>query len=284
MLVDSIISTVVGGLTLGSLYALVALGLTIIWGTLEIYNFAHGAFVAVGAYITWTLLYLAGVPFLLSAILTLVISFFLGIVMYELAIKRVSSNLMIVVICTMMISTFVENTLLLVIPEGALIKRLPVILDAVYRVGFITINGTELVYTVVAAAVLVFLWLFLKKTRTGLAIRAVNQDKDGAYLMGINVVYICMFIVGLASCLAALVGIFLGSKEVMTPTMGSWPMWKASVIALFGGLGSIKGTVIAAFVISEIESLTALFFGNQWVTPVLFSFLMVLLMLRPTGI
>ena len=266
----------------GALYCLVALGLTIIWGTLEIYNFAHGSWVAIGAYLTWSFLFNAGMPFLLSAILALIFSFILGVIIYKLVIQRVGANLMIVVICTMMIATFIENFILLTYPSGALIKRLPPILDVNYRVGFVILPGTELVYTITAAVVLVGLWLFLKRTRLGLSIRAVNQDKDAARLMGISVTRVSMIIVGLASCLAALVGIFIGSKEVMIPTMGAWPMWKASIICLLGGLGSIRGTALAAFVISEIEVMSSLFLGQSWSSMFLFVFLMSWLIVRPS--
>jgi len=240
--------------------------------------------VAIGAYIAWALIFMVGLEFLSAVVLTLVISFFLGVLVYKLVIQRVIENLMLAIICTMMISTFVENAILLVWPHGALLKRLPSVSSVTYQIGFLILSGTDLVYTLSAFGILAFLWFMLKRTKLGLAMRSITQDKDAASLMGISIPNVSMIVVGISSSLAAFAGILLGSKEVMLPTMGSWPMWKASLITLFGGPGRIKEMAIAAFIISETELIVSLFLGYQWANVVLFLILMVWMVIRKGGV
>lgn len=277
-----LIPVLVDGLLLGALYCLISMGLTLIWGTLDIFNFAHGAFTAIGAYVTWTVLVSLGLSYVVAVAIALISGFVLGIVLERVAMFPIlKQGLMPIILSTFAVSIFIENGLLVV--YGPKEKRLPLIWDATFRYYSVAVTGNELLIFVTAIVVLTAMGIFLRKTRMGLTMLAVSQDKEAANLLGIKVPTVYAATVGLATSLAVLAGIFLGAKGLMTPTMGGFPLMKAFVIIILGGLGSIRGTVLASFIVAEIEVLASLLIGAYWSNPTLFLVMMAILIVRPYG-
>ena len=259
------------------------MGLTLIWGTLKIFNYAHGSFITIGAYLTWALVYLLGCDFWISIIIAFFLFLFLGIVLEKTVMgPLLGQGLMPVIIGTLSVSIFVENVILETF--GPRIKRLPAISNDVIRFSFITVSVNEVIISILSLSVLIVMGFLLKKTKLGLAMRAVAQDEDAARLMGIKVSNIYLITVALASALAGIAGIFIGARELMTPTLGNWPLLKAFIIVVFGGLGSVKGTILASFIVAQVEVFTALYLGIYWIGPTLFIFMMVGLILKPEGL
>jgi branched-chain amino acid transport system permease protein len=282
-MVAPLIGALVGGLSLGALYVLMSMGLTVIWGTLNIFSFAHGSFILISAYSCWTVLEVLGIPFLASAIVAVALSFVLGMVLQILAIQPLlKQGLMPIIISTLAVSIFVSNGVL--VAFGPRVKRLPDFLPGSYAYSFLAVSNKDIVITITAISILIAVALFLKRTKTGLAMRAVEQDPDASRLMGISVTKIYLLVVALACGLAGIAGVFLGSKQLVSPDMGDLPLLMAFIIVVFGGLGSIKGTIIASFIVAEIQVVAGYFLGTYWVNPTLFLLMMLSLVVKPQGL
>lgn len=280
-------SILVSGLVLGSLYALAATGLSLIWSTLGIFNFSHGALMMLGAYVAWTVSDGAGLGLGLAAGITVALTVLIGLgALLEWALIRPflarKNAVMISVIMTLAASVLLENSALLA--WGPRLKQLPPLAEGSTRILGVAISAQELAIIVVAPLVLVGLWSFLKFTRLGAAIRAVAQNRESALLLGINVPLLYATTFSLAAALAALAGILLGSIRFLAPTMGAEPLNKALIVAIFGGLGSLGGTIGGAYVIGLIEALSNNVVGFFWTPAVLFTVLIVVLVFRPTGL
>jgi len=186
-------------------------------------------------------------------------------------------------LATLAFGTVIENFILLTF--GPRLKQLPFLIKWSYEaVEGLVITGQELLISVVAIGTLLVLWVFLKKSKTGMAMRAVSQDLDGASLVGINVNGIYTLSFAISALLAGVAGVLIGSRFFLTPTLGRTPFLIAFVIIIFGGLGSIKGTIAAAYIIGLTESATLFLLGLFWVYPVDFIVMMIILVIRPTGL
>lgn len=279
---EVLIPALVNGLLLGALYCLMSMGLTLIWGTLDIFNFAHGALIALGAYLTWALVVSLGFTYVVAMPIVLISGLITGIVLERVAIfSLLKEGLMPIILSTFAVSIFMENGLLAVF--GAKEKRLPFIWDATFRYYSIAVTANELLIFATAIVVLAAMAIFLRRTKMGLSMLAVSQDKEAANLLAIRVPTVYAATVGLATSLAVLAGVFYGAKGLMVPTMGSFPLMKAFVIIILGGLGSIRGTVLASFIVAEIEILAGLAFGAYWTDTTLFLVMMAILIVRPYG-
>jgi branched-chain amino acid transport system permease protein len=275
------------GLVIGAVMATMGMGLALVWGGLRMLNMAHGALIMVGAYIAHYLTDSAGLPVLAALVVTVAGVSALGALMYPAIIRPLIGRPgwdVNVIIATVALSLALTQLMQLVF--GPKSKSLPAIVTG----GFTGPAGVHIAYQlllvgVVALASLAGLGAFLGRSRHGIALRAVAQNLDGARLMGLHVGRVYVMILALSAGLAALSGVLLVATGTLfiTPTMGAVPMLQSLMIVVLGGLGSIKGTVVAAVVAGLTVSGAQTYVSTEWSLPVLFLVVVLLLLVRPSG-
>lgn len=285
---ESIINALISGLISGSLYATMALGLTIIYGISRVFNFGHGMVALVGAYLAWLFVQgatAAGASLLLGLAVTLVVMFVFGIFLYKFAIGPLlrKPNWEISTVLFMLgLGIMLENILLQFF--GPRIKSIPLFVEGTLRFWLVQINWHEVVIIAIVTAAIIGLNLFFKYSRTGQSMRAVAQSVQGAKVVGINIEKIFAITFGLAFVVTAFSGVLLSTKFFMNPHIGWDWMVKGFVIVSFGGLGSTSGAIFAAVILGIVEALTMLYFGASWVWPIWFVIFLAILLVRPQGI
>lgn len=281
-----LVQSIISGLLLGSIYALMALGLTLIYGALRMLNLSHGALFMLGGYVAWIITSLLGLPLLVSLLIAFVLISLVGLSMHPMIIKpllRAPGWEINTIIATLGLSIVLENFALLAF--GPRRKTVPLIVEGQMTIfSGVVVTFHELVVAGVAVASMITLGMFLKRSRHGLAVLAVAQNRDAAYLMGVSVYRIFALVLAVSSGLAALGGVLLASFYFLSPTVGGIPQLKALLIIIFGGLGSVKGTVYAAYTVGLMEALVSLTLGAKWALPFLFVFMIVVLIVRPSGL
>lgn len=287
MTLQSLNAMLVSGVVLGSLYAIMASGLSLIWTTLGIFNFAHGVFMALGAYVAWTLSDAAGLGLWLAAAIAFAVAAVcaLGILVERLVVRPFYGErdmLLITTMTTLAVMMFLEKGIQLL--WGPRLKQIRPVVGSEVTVLGVTISAHEAFIVCLAPLLLFGLWAFLRKTRTGRGIRAVGQNAQAARLLGINVPAMFAITFALSAGAAALTGILLGSLRLMTPGLGSEPLIKALIIVIFGGLGSLGGTIGAAYVIGLVEAFLIVSVGMYWTPSALFLLLIATLLVRPQGL
>jgi branched-chain amino acid transport system permease protein len=287
MTAETLAAILVSGMVSGSLYALMASGLSLVWGTLRMFNFAHGTLVMLGAYAAWyvsdsrglDLGLIVGIP------AALVLLALLGVVLYWILVRpfitRPGADL-VVIITTLAGATFLQNGAQEVF--GPRYKQLDRVLKGQVELLNTAVGLQELLIIVATPTVLLALAYFLRRTKLGLAVRAVEQNHDSALLVGVNVGRVYPLVFAVSAALAALAGIMLGGLFFITPVMGTDPLLRAFIVVVFGGLGSLPGTVVGAYVIGLIEAIAVFFVGLYWAPVVLFIVLILVMILRPTGL
>ncbi|MEJ8572996.1 branched-chain amino acid ABC transporter permease [Microbaculum marinum] len=287
MTADTLSAILVSGIVLGSVYALMASGLSLVWSTLGIFNFAHGVLMTLGAYVAWTVSDAAGLGLWIGAGVAVGIAAVIGvgILMERLVVRPFYDNrdiLLITVMTTLAVMIFLEKGIQLV--WGARLKQLTPIAPG--QVDFLgtTISAQEMLIIVVAPILMVALGAFLRWSRIGRGIRAVGQNANAARLIGIGVSQLFVVTFALSAALAALTGILLGSVRLLTPTFGAEPLVKALIIVIFGGLGSLGGTVAASYLIGILEAALIFVIGIYWAPSMIFVLLIVVLLFRPQGL
>ncbi len=287
MTFDSLVAIVVSGVVSGSLYALMASGLSLVWGTLRMFNFAHGALLMLAAYAAWYFADTAGLggglPVGIPVAIVLLAAG--GLVLYWLLIRpyvgRPGADL-VVIITTLAGATFLQNAAQLVF--GPRYKQLGRVVEGRIQLSNTAVGLQEIVIILLTPAMLLALAVLLKRSKLGLAIRAVEQNHDSALLVGINVGWVYPLTFAVSAALAAVAGVLLGGLFFITPTMGSDPLLRAFIVVVFGGLGNLTGTIIGAYVIGLIEAIAVFFVGLYWAPVVLFVVLIAVLILRPSGL
>lgn len=280
-------SVLTSGIVLGSLYALMASGLTLVWSTLGIFNFMHGVLMTVGAYIAWqfTVTQGYGLGLGLGIVIAVVGLIALGCLAEAVLIRPFYGRkdlVQVTVMTTLAGLTFLENTTLLT--WGPRLKQLPPVLEGQLRILGATLSNQEGLVVAFSPVILLGLWAFLKFTRIGNAIRAVGQNRESAQLMGLNVQGLFMTAFALATVLAGIAGIMLGSIRFITPTLGSEPLTKALIVSIFGGLGSVGGAIGAAYIVGLLEALSVFVFGLYWTPSILFAVMITVLLVKPNGL
>jgi branched-chain amino acid transport system permease protein len=282
---EKLFQAVYSGILYGSIYGLMAIGLTLIWGSLRMLNMAHGALYVVGGFVAWTALKLWGFPPLLALALGVVAGALIGLLIQVLLINRLigrPSFFNAAMIATVGAAIMIESATLLI--YGPRVKQMPPLISGQFKFTGVVIQYQGLVIIAISAVSLILLSLFLKKTRYGLAIQAVSQQLDAARLMGIPTVLTFMMVMTLSGALAGLGGGLLSSVFYIAPTAGYTPMVKALVVTIFGGLGSIKGTIWAAYIIGLLEAFLQVYLGPSYALPGLFLFMILMLVIRPRGL
>jgi branched-chain amino acid transport system permease protein len=282
---EKLFQAIYGGILYGSVYGLMAIGLTIIWGSLRMLNLSHGSLYLVGGYAAWTALNQWELPALPSFALGVVAAALVALIIQVLLINRILGRpefFNAAMIATVGASIFIDGAALLI--YGPRVKQMPPVLKGQFKAAGVLITYQGLL--IVAAALISFalLGLFLRRSRHGLAIQAVSQQMDAARLMGIPTVTTFMIVMAISGGLAGLAGVLLSSVFYLTPTAGFNPMLKALVVTIFGGLGSVKGTIWAAYAIGLLEAFLQVYFGAGAALPGLFLFMIIMLVIRPTGL
>ncbi|MEM4723535.1 MAG: branched-chain amino acid ABC transporter permease [Candidatus Hadarchaeum sp.] len=282
---ERLFQAIYGGILYGSIYGLMAIGLTLIWGAFRMLNMSHGSLYVIGGYLSWTALNIWGLPPLLALVAGVLAAALVGLAIQLLLINRLlgrSSFFNAAMIATVGVAIVIEAAMLLI--YGPRVKQMPPIVVGQIKLLGVTVEYQGLVIILVSIISLMILSLFLSKTRYGLAIQAVSQQVDAARLMGIPIVTIFTVVMTISAGLAGLAGALLSSVFYIAPTAGFNPMVKALVVTIFGGLGSVKGTVWAAFVIGLLEAFLQVYLGTGWALPGLFLFMILMLIIRPTGL
>lgn len=284
----SFISYLINGLSLGSVYAIIALGYTMVYGIAKMLNFAHGDVIMVGAYVVLMCMTNAGLSPILAVISAVVICTILGIVIEKVAYRplRNAASPLAVLITAIGVSYLLQNLALLIF--GANAQSFP---TAVKWKGFslaegaLNISGETIVTILACVVIMIGLSLFIKKTKAGQAMRAVSEDKGAAQLMGINVNGTIALTFAIGSALAAIAGVLLCSAyPSLTPYTGAMPGIKAFVAAVFGGIGSIPGAFLGGILLGIIEILSKAYISSQLADAIVFAVLIVVLLVKPTGI
>lgn len=282
-----IISGIFDGLTIGSVYALSAIGLSLVFGATRTFNFCHGSFFTWGAYFAWLISDLAKnkLSYPIIFILVIPIMYLLGQIFEKIVIfpLRKSSDWSITVMVTTLASALIFDTSALII-FGPFPKSLKPLYQGNILFGKFAIKANDLLVFIIALLIIILISFLLEKTREGMAMRAVAQDLTGANIVGIYVNKIFGYSLGVSAVLAAIAGILLAPKYFILP-MGGWPIQlKSFVIVFFGGLGSFKGTVFAAFILGIVEAMVVLYIGSTWVMPIWSILVIGIMIFKPKGL
>lgn len=284
----SFISYLKDGISLGSIYAIIALGYTMVYGIAKMLNFAHGDVIMVGAFVILAAITKAGLSPLLSIILAVVLCTVLGITIEMVAyrpLRKASSNLA-VLITAIGVSYLLQNVALLVF--GADAKSFVTVINVPTLVlfdGQLTIKGITIVTIAACIIIMCGLSLFVNKTKPGHAMKAVSEDRDAAQLMGVNVNSTISLTFAIGSGLAAIAGLLLCSAyPTLTPYTGAMPGIKAFVAAVFGGIGSIPGAMIGGILLGVIEIFGKAYISSQVADAIVFAVLIIVLLVKPTGL
>jgi branched-chain amino acid transport system permease protein len=294
-LIANLLQNLINALQWGSFYALIALGYTLVYGVLTLINFAHGDIFMVGAYIAFFLatflLSPAGFPgwaaLALTIPLTMILTSMVGVTLERVAyrpLRRKGANRLYVVITALMAGLMLEHGNLAML--GASRKAFPPLLDErVYTVGGVSFTNLKVAVILTAVLVFVLLHFIVRKTRTGMAMRAISYDKFAVPLMGIPIDTIIVSTFFLGSSMAGLAGIlFAMSYPVLEPYMGALIGWKAFIAAVVGGIGDIRGAFLGGFLLGAVEILVVAFFPSTYRDLIAFTVLLVILSLKPTGL
>ncbi|MDV2503573.1 MAG: branched-chain amino acid ABC transporter permease [bacterium] len=274
--------TAVSGLLLGGVYALIALGLTLIFGVMRVINVAHGTFLMVGAYITYWLFHLYGVNPILSLIISMPLLFVFGLVLHRFVIaKVVDAPELTSLLVTFGISIFIINVVIYFFSSD--FRAVPYLTGSVKLQG-VAFSMPRSVAFGVALAISILSYLFLKKTRLGKAIRAVSQHRDVAQICGIDIGRIDMVAFGLGLALAAAGGSLISFLFVIFPEMGNNYLLKCFAVVILGGIGSYTGAFLGGLLIGVSEAFGALLISAQAAEAVAYIILVMVLLLKPSGL
>ena len=280
------LSYLISGISLGSVYAIIALGYTMVYGIAKMLNFAHGDIIMVGGYISLMAINSLGLPSWLAVILAMIVCTVLGVLIEGLAYKPLRSAPALAVLITAIgVSYFLQNAALLI--WGASPKAYtPVVAGAVKLFdGQLTISYVSLLTVVVCLVIMAALTLFTSKSRMGKAMRACSEDKGAAQLMGINVNFTISLTFAIGSALAAVAGVLLCSSYTsLMPTTGSMPGIKAFTAAVFGGIGSIPGAFLGGLLLGIIEAMAQAYISTNLANSIVFAVLIVVLLVKPAGL
>lgn len=285
-LMMSFISYLVNGISLGSIYALIALGYTMVYGIAKMLNFAHGDIIMVGGFTVFTAMSTEWCPVWLSVVIGILVCTVLGVVVEKVAYKPLrNASPLAVLITAIGVSYLLQNVALIIFGSASQSFTSVVKNVAPVTIGGVTISMETIISIVVSVIIMVCLTFFINKTKAGKAMLAVSEDKGAAQLMGINVNSTISLTFAIGSALAGVASVLLcSSYPQISPYTGSMPGIKAFVAAVFGGIGSIPGAMIGGILLGVIENLSKAYISSQLSDAIVFLVLIVVLIVKPTGI
>ena len=270
------------GAVTSAIYALLAVGFTLIFGVARILNLAHGSFYALGAYGTYVLTSIAGLPLWTAALLSIGFVAVFGVVVEKVLIRPLRHSQLGVLMISLAVALVVEQTLFLVF--GSEYRNVPSFVDTKINLGGVDVAGQRLLTLAVAAVAIGALYMFIQFTRLGSAILAISQDPEAAKYMGIPSDKIFSLVMAISAALAALAGVMAGPFLSVQPSMHLLPIVKAFAIVVVGGLGSIPGSIAAAFLLGYAETCVAYLISSSWTESVSVLATLLMLVFRPAGI
>ena len=282
-----ILQYLINGISIGSVYAIIALGYTMVYGIAKMLNFAHGDIIMVGAYISFCVTNYLGLPAVVSVIAAMVVCTLLGILIEKLAYMPLRGTPSLAVLITAIgVSYFLQNGAQLIwgsAPKNfaSIVPLKPIFLAG----GALVITGEVIVTILASVLIMVGLTLFTTKTKIGKAMRAVSEDRAAAQLMGISVNNTISMTFAIGSALAAIAGVLLCSTvPTLQPTTGAMPGIRAFTAAVFGGIGSIPGAMLGGILLGIIETFSKAYLSTQFSDAIVFSVLIIILLVKPAGL
>jgi branched-chain amino acid transport system permease protein len=269
------------GAVSSAIYAMLAVGFTLIFGVARVLNLAHGSFYALGAYGTYLFTSQFKLPLLVAALLSITLVAVFGIVIERVFIRPMRSSQLAVLMITLAVALVIEQALFLTF--GSEYRNVPAFVDAKFTIGGVDVGGARLLALGVSVVVIAALWLFIQRTRLGSAILAISQDPVAAEYMGIPSDRIFAIVMGISAALAATAGILAGPFLTVQPTMWLLPIVKAFAIVVVGGLGSIPGSILAALMLGYAETIVGYTISSAWTEIVSVLATLLMLIFRPAG-
>jgi branched-chain amino acid transport system permease protein len=276
-----LLEIIIFGAVTSSIYAMLAVGFTLIFGVARILNLAHGSFYALGAYGTYALTSVANLPLWQAAAISIIGVAVFGAVVERVLIRPMRKSQLAVLMISLAVALIVEQMLFLVF--GSEYRNVPAFVDNKFTIAGVDIAGQRLLALGVGAVAIGALYLFIQTTRLGSAILAISQDPEAAQYMGIPSDRVFSLVMALSAALAALAGIMAGPFLSVNPSMHLLPLVKAFAIVVVGGLGSIPGSIVAAFMLGYAETLVAYLVSTAWTEIVSVLATLLMLVLRPAG-
>ena len=284
----SFLTYIINGISLGSIYALIALGYTMVYGIAKMLNFAHGDVIMIGAYTTFTVCSTLGLPPVIGILLSVIVCTVLGVLIERIAYKplRKAASSLAVLITAIGVSYFLQNIALLIFGANAKVFTSVVSFGSLSLAGGqLIITGESIVTIITCIVIMIFLVTFINKSKAGQAMLAVSEDKGAALLMGINVNSTIALTFAIGSALAAIAGVFLcSSYPTLSPSTGAMPGIKAFVAAVFGGIGSIPGAFIGGILLGIIQIFATAYISSQMADAIVFAVLIIVLLVKPAGL
>lgn len=281
------VSYLINGISLGSVYAIIALGYTMVYGIAKMLNFAHGDIIMIGSYVVFSAVSVMGMPAGIGIIIAVAVCTVLGVVIEKIAYRPLrGASPLAVLITAIGVSYFLQNSVLLI--YGANAKSFTSVVNIAplkLADGALVISGETMVTVAACIVIVIGLSCFVKYTKSGRAMLAVSEDRQAAQLMGVNVNRTIALTFAIGSALAAVAGVLLCSAYPnLTPYTGSMPGIKAFTAAVFGGIGSIPGAMLGGILLGVIENLSKAYISAQLSDAIVFAVLIVVLLVKPTGI
>jgi branched-subunit amino acid ABC-type transport system permease component len=287
--VTDFVAIIANGVVYGSIYGLVAIGMTLIYGTLRILDMSQGSMVMVGGYVGWWAMVTHGVNPVVAVVLAFIVTFALGTVTELVSVQPLIGRRkevdfeMITFITTFAVAIFLTNVALQ--HFGPFQKNVPTIVGGNLDLyNGVSISYHELTMAGISIVLMAGLGLLLARTRWGLAIRAVAQDLDAARSLAVPVNRLYPATMGLASALAGVGGVFLAALYFASPNAGDLPLLQALIVVVLGGLGSLTGTLYAAYLVGLMQAFCEVEIGTTWTLPILYGAILVVLVIRPNGL
>ena len=281
---DQFIQQIINGLSIGSIYALIALGYTMVYGIIKLINFAHGDILMVGAYVGY-LCASAGLPFIPALLVSVAACALLGMLTEKLAYKPLRNAPRITLLITAIgVSFLLEYLMMYIFKADSRSYPTDFFVTESIELGSIHLPLNQLYVLGITVAMMIALQLIIKRTRMGRAMRAVSSDRDAAQLMGVNVNQTISFTFILGSTLAGVAGVMYGAMFKINPLMGMQPGLKAFIAAVFGGIGSIPGAMVGGLLLGFIETMVSAYISSAFKDAVAFAILIIVLLVRPHGL
>lgn len=282
---DVFLQIALSGATLGAMYAVGAVGLSLIWGAMGVLNMAHGAMMTLGGYASFAAVSALGLPAWMGLPAAILAGFVIGALIYALVVRQMfrhpafETN---IIIATVGLAMLLESLVLK--GFGAYPSKQPFMIEGGFRISEVFIPYQNLMIVAIAVLLMVVVSWILERTRVGRAIRATAQDRDAAQLMGVPVGRVFAQVLGIAGAVVAVSGVMLSSIATLTPTMGYDPMLKAFIVCVVAGLGRVNGALIAAFAIGLFEAVVQYYAGVRFGFPAMLILVIAVLIWRPNGL